>query len=68
MGAVLNAADEVAVAAFLRGEIGFTDISDTVLSVYEKMTDYKSQISLEAIYEADRQARITANELIKREK
>ena len=68
MGAVLNAADEVAVEAFLKGQIGFTDISSTVNSVYEKMTDYKSQISLEAISEADSQARLIAKELIKQEK
>lgn len=68
MGAVLNAADEVAVEAFLKGQIGFTDISSTVNSVYEKMTDYKSQISLEAIFEADSQARLIAKELIKQEK
>ena len=68
MGAVLNAADEVAVEAFLRGQIGFTDISSTVNSVYEKMTDYKSQISLDAILEADRHTRLITNEFIKQEK
>lgn len=65
MGAVLNAADEIAVAAFLKGQIGFSDISRTVIAVYEKMTDYKREISLEAISEADSQARLIAKELIK---
>ena len=68
MGAVLNAADEIAVAAFLKGQIGFSDISRTVIAVYEKMTDYKREISLEAISEADSQARLIAKELIKYEK
>lgn len=68
MGAVLNASDEVAVAAFLDGRIGFADISEIVLSVYERMTDYKGKISLESILEADRQARIITNEFIKQEK
>ena len=36
-GAVLNAADEVAVGAFLSGKISFAEISETVISVYEKM-------------------------------
>lgn len=65
MGAVLNAADEIAVAAFLKGQIDFSDISRTVIAVYEKMTDYKREISLEAISEADSQARLIAKELIK---
>ena len=68
MGAVLNAADEVAVSAFLEGKIGFADIASTVTSVYEKMTDYKSEITLDAISAADREARLIANELIKQEK
>lgn len=68
MGAVLNAADEIAVAAFLKGQIGFSDISRTVIAVYEKITDYKREISLEAISEADSQARLIAKELIKQEK
>lgn len=68
MGAVLNAADEVAVSAFLEGKIGFTDIASTVISVYEKMTGYKSHITLDAVSAADKEARRIANELIKQEK
>ena len=34
MGAVLNAADEVAVSAFLEKKIGFFDIARTVIAVY----------------------------------
>ena len=68
MGAVLNAADEVAVSAFLEGKIGFTDIASTVISVYENMTGYKSHITLDAVSAADKEARRIANELIKQEK
>ena len=64
MAAVLNAADEVAVAAFLQEKIGFADISDTVIKTYEKMLDARTAYSLESIIEADRSARIIASEYI----
>ena len=64
MPAVLNAADEVAVDAFLKGRIGFTDIFRTVEKTYEKMADAKSASELEAIIECDRRARSIANTLI----
>ena len=62
MSAVLNAADEVAVAAFLDGKIGFTAISDTVIHTYEKMSDAASATTLEQIIESDRAARRIAEE------
>ena len=62
--AVVNAADEIAVEAFLSSRIGFTDISDTVISVYEKMADAKTATSLEDIIAADRAARQIAKEEI----
>ena len=62
--AVVNAADEIAVEAFLSSRIGFTDISDTVISVYEKMADAKTATSLEDIIAADRAARQIAKEQI----
>ena len=57
MAAVLNAADEVAVERFLRGEIGFADVSDAVIDVYEKMSFAKNARSLDEIREADRESR-----------
>lgn len=57
MGAVLNAADEVAVSAFLEGKLSFLGISDTVASVYEKMSFAHFYTSLDDIILADRQAR-----------
>ncbi len=64
MGAVLNAADEIAVAAFLEGKIGFSQISDTVHSAYERMTDAKCASTLEEIKAADLKTRIIAKEII----
>jgi 1-deoxy-D-xylulose-5-phosphate reductoisomerase len=58
---VLNGANEVAVAAFLERRIGFTDIASLVGDVLE--LDVQNTVSsdavpsLEAIFEADAQAR-----------
>lgn len=65
MGAVLNAADEVAVGAFLEEKIGFTDIYDTVESVFNRMSDARSVSDLEGIIAADRAARAFAKDFIK---
>ena len=62
--AVMNAADEVAVAAFLDGKIGFTDIYDTVINTFERLTAHKTTTSLDGIIAADREARIIAQEEI----
>lgn len=57
MGAVLNALDEMAVADFLSGKIGFTDISDKVVSLYGKMS-YAAQYSdISDIFRLDKEAR-----------
>ncbi len=64
MPAVVNAADEVAVAAFLEEKIGFNAISDTVIRVYSDMTSHRSTVDLEGIIAADREARARAAELI----
>ena len=64
MPAVMNAADEGAVEAFLRGEISFLDISRTVSQVYERMTDARCAVALEDIISADRGARAIAREMI----
>ncbi len=60
--AVLSAADEVAVSAFLQGKIGFTGIYrlvEQVLAEHEPQPDP----DLEAITDADRWASIRASEL-----
>jgi 1-deoxy-D-xylulose-5-phosphate reductoisomerase len=51
-----NAANEVAVQAFLAGRIGFLDIAAAVEDVLERVDGAPAQ-DLEALVEADRQAR-----------
>ena len=63
--AVMNAADEVAVGAFLNGRISFFDIFRVVSDTVTGMTDMSSVESLEGIIAADREARVKALELIK---
>ncbi len=65
MGAVMNAADEEAVRAFLDGKIGFSDISEVVIKTYEKMSHAKTETSLEAILSVSREAREIAKSYIK---
>lgn len=55
--AVLNAANEVAVAAFLGRRLTFTGIADTVAAVVDAMADAAACRSLEEITAADREAR-----------
>lgn len=60
MPAVMNAADEIAVAAFLDGRIGFTDIYDAVFDCFDRALCYKECRSLEDIISADRETRVMA--------
>ena len=55
--AVLNAANEVAVAEFLKGRIGFYSITESVCCVVDRMQEAKNVHSLEGIIAADREAR-----------
>lgn len=61
--AVMNAANEVAVSAFLKERIAFPKIWETVSVTMEKH-DTIAPPSLEEIINADKEARITATELI----
>lgn len=61
MPAVLNAANEVAVARFLRGEIGFLDIERIVEEVCQAHAPVADP-DLEAVWEADAWARRLAGE------
>lgn len=65
MAAVVNAADEIAVGAFLEEKLSFVGIDSVVGEVYEKMTHATSATSLEEIISSDREARALARELIK---
>ena len=61
--AVLNAANEIAVAAFLDKKIGFTDIAATVEKTMQTHDPY-NPVELEDYLQADRWARDTAKKLI----
>jgi 1-deoxy-D-xylulose-5-phosphate reductoisomerase len=63
MPAVLNAANEVAVAAFLQGEISFPDIARLISQVMAAHTVHPLS-SLEQVLAVDRQARQAAGNLI----
>ena len=63
--AVLNAADEVAVDAFLKEKIRFADIPKVVIGTYEMMGGARYATSLEDILSADKEARRVAEGYIK---
>ena len=64
MGAVLNAANEVAVSAFLTEKIGFTDIFDCVTDTVSSLSEMKNVHDLEGILSADREARAFATSYV----
>ncbi|WP_299825133.1 1-deoxy-D-xylulose-5-phosphate reductoisomerase [uncultured Pontibacter sp.] len=63
MPCILNAANEVAVAAFLRDEVGFLQMSDIIESCMAKVA-YIANPSFEDYVDTDREAREKAIELI----
>jgi 1-deoxy-D-xylulose-5-phosphate reductoisomerase len=64
--AVLNAANEVAVARFLRGEIGFTAIPRLVEAALGRSNGRPDDaLDLDALAEADRAARAVAREHVR---
>jgi len=44
LGVVINAANEVAIEKFIAKEIGFMDISHTIINAYEKFRDAPKSI------------------------
>lgn len=64
MPCILNAANEIAVAEFLRDNIGFLDMSDIVAHCMEQVP-YIAQPEYEDYVETDKLTRIKAQELIK---
>ena len=61
--AVLNAANEIAVSAFLEERIGFLSIPE-VVDASMQAHDRQPGDSLEALYEADRWARRKAEDIV----
>ena len=64
--AVLNAANEVAVAAFLDKKLSFTGIFDVVSDTFEALSDAGRIWSIEDIFAFDGAARSLANEFLKK--
>ncbi len=63
--AMMNAANEVLVGAFLERKIGFTDIPEGVEKVVQKTPSVSGKLDLETILAADAEARKLAAELVK---
>lgn len=61
---VMNAANEIAVYAFLRNRIGFLDMTDVIERTMHKVSFVKEP-SLEAYFDSDGEARSYAADLIK---
>ena len=61
MPCVLNAADEVAVEAFLRGELSFPDIPRVIEKVMRE-TPESHPTTMEGVLDSDRRARVCARE------
>ncbi|MBE6667176.1 MAG: 1-deoxy-D-xylulose-5-phosphate reductoisomerase [Ruminococcaceae bacterium] len=64
--AVLNAANEVAVAEFLKGRISFLTIGESVCETVRLMENTKNIHDLEGIITSDRQARQIVSGLLRR--
>ena len=62
--AVLNAANEVAVYAFLDGRIGFLDIPRVIARALDEAEAHRDADTLEAVFDADRWGRTRAAELV----
>ena len=63
--AIVNAANEVAVAAFLQNDTSFTSIPAIIAGTLDRLA-VQSAHQLQAVLDADRQARVIARELVPR--
>lgn len=61
---VMNAANEIAVYAFLRNRIGFLDMTDVIERTMDKIS-FIEKPTLEEYYESDGEARNFAADIIK---
>ena len=64
---VLNAANEIAVAAFLEGRLGFTGIAQVIEQCLEQCDTSADVSSLQLILDADASARALAHERVEKE-
>ena len=63
MPCILNAANEIAVAGFLKDKIGFLNMSDLIADCMEKIT-FVSNPTLDDYVSTNTATRILANELL----
>ncbi|PHR22372.1 MAG: 1-deoxy-D-xylulose-5-phosphate reductoisomerase [Hoeflea sp.] len=63
-GAVLNGAKEIALEAFIDGQIGFLEMADIVAATMDKLDDGRVAQTIEDVYETDRDTRGVAASLI----
>jgi 1-deoxy-D-xylulose-5-phosphate reductoisomerase len=61
---VLNAANEIAVGAFLEGRLGFRSIADLVAGALDRMGDVPRPDDIEAVFGLDAEARRIASDLL----
>ena len=65
MPCVMNAANEIAVMAFLKGEIGFLQISDVIAETLQKV-DYMAEANMHNFLQTDALSRVRAKEIIEK--
>jgi len=63
-GAVLNGAKEIALEAFIAGQLGFLEMADIVAATMDKLDDGRVARTIEDVFETDRDARGVAALLI----
>ncbi len=60
----MNAANEIAVAAFLREEISFDKMTECVINTTERFMNRKDLFDVDALFDIDSEARILAKEFL----
>lgn len=64
LGAVFNAANEIAVDSFINGQINFDKIYDVIYRTFNKYS-VSNEVSIESINDIDRHTRIEAKKVVK---
>lgn len=63
-GAVLNAAKEVALEAFIAGRIGFLEMAAITEEVMDRMADLPAASAMDDVFAADAEARVRSSALV----
>jgi 1-deoxy-D-xylulose-5-phosphate reductoisomerase len=66
-GAVLNAAKEVALEAFIDGRTGFLDMAEVTERVMETMISVSPAASMDDVFAVDAEARRLAGDIVRRQ-